>query len=113
QIRVRVEAGPAPQSVPTAGRRQRVVAAIAAFAVFALAGAFAWTALRPGSTVTTGNRSGAPPGWLVEQARSMAFNNADPTPTSAKWVLTDSKTAAPAVGLSPDQVSGAAEYLVV
>jgi len=43
----------------------------------------------------------------------MAVQNGDPTPTSARWMRTDSRTAAPAVGLSPDQGAGGAEYLVV
>lgn len=53
-----------------------------------------------------------PPGWLVQEAAKIAAVNDDPNPTSAEWVLTSSKLIAPAVGLTPDQVSGR-EYLVV
>ncbi len=43
----------------------------------------------------------------------MAENNGDGTPTSARWVLTNAKTAAPAVGLTSDQVDTDPQYLVV
>ncbi|MFL5736323.1 MAG: hypothetical protein ACJ76P_03165 [Actinomycetota bacterium] len=43
----------------------------------------------------------------------MALQNGDATPTSARWLRTDAKTAAPAVGLSPDQATGGVEFLVV
>ncbi len=114
EVRSRLHAGPVPLRTSVPGRRQRFVAAFAALAVFAVAGVFAWTALRPGSNSGNVGSSDAqaPPEWLVQQARRMATDNDDPTPTSARWVLTDSRTAAPAVGLSADQGNGNAEYLV-
>jgi hypothetical protein len=54
----------------------------------------------------------APPAWLVDAARKMADANADPTPTSAEWVLSDANTIAPAVGLTSGDPT-APRYLVV
>jgi hypothetical protein len=51
---------------------------------------------------------------LVEEAINMAASNQDPNPTSAEWVLKDTATIAPAVGLTADQGStNDVEYLVV
>jgi hypothetical protein len=114
EIRSRSEAGPSPWSGDQTGpQRHRVVSALVAAIVFAAAAAFAWTALRPGPDAAPAAGGVHPPAWLVVQARVMAIQNGDPTPTSARWMRTDSRTAAPAVGLSPDQGTGGAEYLVV
>jgi hypothetical protein len=56
--------------------------------------------------------SSGPPSWVGETARLVAISSKDPNPTFAEWVLADAKLIAPAVGLTPDQVSGT-EYLVV
>ena len=50
--------------------------------------------------------------WLVDAARKMADANADPTPTSAEWVLSDANTIAPAVGLTSGDPA-VPRYLVV
>ncbi len=92
---------------------RRLAAAVTAFTVFAAAGIFAWRAFEGPDGATSAGAPPSPPGWLVARARDMAKNNDDPDPTSAWWVLTDEKTAAPAVGLTPDQVSGDPQYLVV
>ncbi|MBI3648496.1 MAG: hypothetical protein HY240_07100 [Actinobacteria bacterium] len=93
--------------------RSHLVAAVVAFAVFAAAAAFAWSVLRPTATPSSIGGRPRPPGWLVELAQRTASNNRDPNPTSARWVFTDSKTAAPALGLTADQANGEPEYLVV
>src|SRR3954452_3247395 len=115
EIRSRDATGPRPPGPPLAPSHHRVASALVALAVFALAAGFAWTALRPGPNAAPGGGGSGvhPPAWLVAQARVTAFQNDDATPTSARWMLTDSRTAAPAVGLSPDQATGGVEYLVV
>ena len=114
ETRARSGVGRVPALRPPGPRRQRFAAAVVAGAIFVVAGTFAWTALRPGSEKhNEGTFAATPPGWLLDQARRMARLSGDPRPTSAQWVLTDAETAAPAVGLTPDQATEAPEYLVV
>jgi hypothetical protein len=113
--RIRDRAARGPERLPAHDlplRRQRVAAGVVAAAVFLAAGAFALRAWRSDPKAADAGTS-SPPAWLIEEARTMASQNQDPSPTSARWVLTDARTAAPAVGLTPDQTSGQAEYLVV
>jgi hypothetical protein len=91
---------------------RRVAVVVTAFAIFAVAGVFAWRAF-DGDRDSTPGSTPSPPGWLIEQARRMASSNGDPVPASARWVLTDARTAAPAVGLSPQQAIWGDLYLVV
>ncbi len=92
---------------------RRLLAAVVAFAVFGGAAYFAWTAFEGGDGSASSEASPAPPRWLIEEARFLSKNNGDAPPTSARWVLTDAKTAAPAVGLNPDEVDAEPQYLVV
>jgi len=55
---------------------------------------------------------GQPPGWLVDGAYRMAYENGDISPRSVEWVRTDANTIAPAVGLQSGDPSRE-EYLVV
>ncbi len=115
QSRVRREVVPMPVEAATPARtRQRLVAAVVTFVLFSLAGAFVWTAFRPGPRTGTGGEVQAPPGWLVQLARTTAANYQDPNPTSARWVLTDSGTAGRAVDPSvPGRANDTPWYLVV
>jgi hypothetical protein len=63
--------------------------------------------------VRSSDSATTPPEWLVQEARDMAVANQDPSPTSAQWVLTNAQAAAPAVGLTSDQATEDAVYLVV
>jgi hypothetical protein len=90
-----------------------VAVAVTALAIFAAAGVFAWRAFEGGEVAASAGASPTPPGWLVEEARNMVKNNGGVTPTSARWVLTDAKAAAPSVGLNPDEVDADPRYLVV
>jgi hypothetical protein len=113
--RIRDRAARGPERLPAHDlppRRQRVAAGVVAAAVFLAAGAFALRAWQTDPKAADAGTS-SPPAWLIEEARTMASQNQDPSPTSARWLLTDARTAAPAVGLTPDQTSGQAEYLVV
>jgi hypothetical protein len=98
-----LDPGPTPIRRPGAG----IVAAV----VFIPAAAFAWglfmTGTQPASRVDV-----QPPSWLLEKARSAASGSADPTSVSAGWVLTDARTAAPAVGLQ-DADAQAMRYVLV
>ncbi len=109
----RIAEGTVPRLDESPKERSRLVAAIVAFAVFGAAAGFAWSAWRPASTPSPVESTATPPAWLVQLAATMASNNRDPDPASARWLLTDQKTAATAVGLTADQVSGGPEYLVV
>ncbi len=99
------------QSRPESWRR--VAVAVTAFAIFAAAGVFAWRAFEGDEVAASAGASPTPPGWLVDEARNMVKNNGGVTPTSARWVLTDAKAAAPSVGLNPDEVDADPRYLVV
>jgi hypothetical protein len=112
-VYVRARQGPRePAPGPEPKPRARVVAAVTAFAVFALAVGFAWHIFRASPDAGSSSPSTSPPNWVISVARMMARNNEDPNPTSGEWGLVNKAVAAPAVGLS----SGAAterEYLVV
>ena len=60
------------------------------------------------------SHSPSAPTWLQSLAAREAFNNGDASPTSAQWVLTTERAAAPLIGLTaataPDN---APEYVVV
>ncbi|MEA2520494.1 MAG: hypothetical protein QOI81_140 [Actinomycetota bacterium] len=119
----RVAEGDGPErfgrSQPVARGWRRAAVFVTAFAVFAASGGFAWEAFRPsdsgparrsGGTTLTGPVQ--PPDWVIEKAQLLATANKDPHPASAEWIRTSADIIAPAVGLTPDQVSGR-EYLVV
>ncbi len=54
------------------------------------------------------------PTWLQSLAAQEAFNNGDASPTSAQWVLTTERAAAPLIGLtSATAPDNAPEYVVV
>ena len=66
--------------------------------VFIGAAAFAWSLFMTGSKPAS-RAEVQPPGWLLEIAISAAAKSPDPKAVTAEWVLTDARTAAPAVGL--------------
>jgi hypothetical protein len=79
--------------------------------VFIAAAAFAWSLFMTNSQPASPTDV-QPPSWLLEKARSAASTSADPTSVSAEWVLTDARTAAPAVGLQ-DGDPHAMRYVLV
>jgi hypothetical protein len=107
-VSARMERGPGPNALPP--RRQRIVAGVVAFSVFAVAGAFAFQALRERSTPQP--PLGTPPSWLADMARQEATDNGDPSPTLAEFALTDQAAVAPAVGLTGGS-GDKPEYVVV
>jgi hypothetical protein len=79
------------------GTRQRIVAAVVAFAVFGAAAALLGVAIyrsrgKPSSEGPSSSATATPPAWLVRKAGEMARANGDAAPTSAEWVLTDAAT---------------------
>ena len=113
RIRDRVARGAEGPAHDLPPHRQRIVAGLVAVVVFLAAGAFALRAWRSSDAPRIGHASNlTPPAWLVREARDMAAANQDPSPTSARWVLTNAETSAPAFGFIPDP-SREAMYLVV
>lgn len=79
--------------------RQRLAAAGLGIALtLGLVAALVATKLGPNSVSMT--PAADPPPWLIDAARGLGTSLDDPSPTSARWVLADANTIAPAVGLA-------------
>jgi hypothetical protein len=96
-------------------RRSRVgaFAALGAVAVLAIA-VVAWLAPLGGTApeVHKATAPDQPPAWLIEGSYQFAYANGDLAPDSAEWVLADSDTIAPAIGLQSGDPN-VDRYLVV
>ncbi len=92
-------------------KRQRLAAAGLGVAL-TLGLVAALVAAQLGSNGVSVTPAAGPPSWLVDEARGLAMSLDDPSPTSARWVLSDANTVAPAVGLASGDPS-APRYLIV
>ena len=108
---VELELCPPRPSDPGPTPIRRLSAGIVAAVVFIAAAAFAWNMFTPGPQPAA-RLDVQPAGWLLELVRSAPSGSADPTSVSGEWVLTDGRTAAPAVGLQ-DGDPQAMRYVLV
>ena len=93
------------------GKRQRLAAAgLGIVLTLGLVAALVATKLGPNNVSVTPPAD--PPSWLIDAARGLATSLDDPSPTSARWVLSDANIVAPAVGLASGDPT-VPRYLIV